>query len=46
MNERITLVSLFDQDNLIKINNFTNKIKEKVCSIFLIKKVKGEDLSE
>lgn len=33
MNERITLVSLFDQDNLIKINNFTNKIKEKVCKV-------------
>jgi 2'-5' RNA ligase len=33
MTERITLVSLFDQENLIKINNFTNKIKEKICKV-------------
>ena len=42
MNERITLVSLFDQDNLIKINNFTNKIKANSFPLFFNVKINDE----
>lgn len=33
MNERITLVSLFNQDNLNKISNITNQIQEVFCKV-------------
>lgn len=33
MNERVTLISLFDNDNLNKILNLINPIKEQLCKI-------------
>lgn len=33
MNEKITLVSLFNQDNLNKISNITNQIQEVFCKV-------------
>lgn len=33
MNERITLVSLFDKNNLNKINNIVNKINYHLCKV-------------
>jgi len=33
MNERITLVSLFDEKDIEKITQYTNLIKEEICKV-------------
>lgn len=43
MNERITLVSLFDNNNLAKIEYYTKQINEKLCKVPFGKNVNNRE---
>lgn len=43
MNERITFISMFDNNNLAKIENYTKIIDDKLCKVPFVKTVDNRE---